>query len=129
MITGLASVGFPGTFGFIGTEMLIDGTIGVFPTVGVAVVIVSALNGIAVVHAYFRLFTGTHHASHVSLGIGARERYAVVTLTALIIIGGLVPQYNVASRHRAAVRILRERAAYSNTPVQNAAEAEHEAAN
>ncbi len=114
LVTGLASVGFPGTFGFIGTEMLVDGTIGAFsivgPIVGVAVVVVSALNGIAVVHAYFRLFTGTHHTSLVSLGIGARERFAVVTLTALIFIGGLIPQYNVSSRHRAAESILHDRA-------------------
>jgi NADH-quinone oxidoreductase subunit M len=113
MVTGLASVGFPGTFGFIGTEMLVDGAVQAFPYVGVAVVIASALNGIAVVHAYFRLFTGTQHASLVSLQIGARERFAVVTLTALILIGGLVPQYNVGSRQRAADRILRERAEVS----------------
>ena len=114
MITGLASVGFPGTFGFVGTEMLVDGAVEVFPYVGVAVVIATALNGIAVVHAYFRLFTGTRHTSLVSLGIGRREKFAVITLTALIFIGGLFPQYNVASRHRAANRILRERAAVAN---------------
>ena len=113
MVTGLASVGFPGTFGFVGTEMLVDGAVEAFPYVGVAVVITTALNGIAVVHAYFRLFTGTRHTSSVSLGIGRRERFAVVTLTALIFIGGLAPQYNVASRQRAADRILRERAAIS----------------
>jgi NADH-quinone oxidoreductase subunit M len=109
MVTGLASVGFPGTFGFVGTEMLVDGAVEAFPFVGVAIVIASAFNGIAVVHAYFRLFTGTQHRSLVSLGIGKRERFAVISLTALIFIGGLLPQYNVASRHRAAERILRER--------------------
>ena len=113
MITGLASVGFPGTFGFVGTEMLVDGAVEAFPYVGVAIVFASALNGIAVVHAYFRLFTGTRHSSLVSLGIGRRERFAVVSLTALILIGGLVPQFNVSSRHRAAVRILRQRSALS----------------
>ena len=116
MITGLASVGFPGTFGFVGTEMLVDGAVEAFPYVGVAIVFASALNGIAVVHAYFRLFTGTRHTSLVSLGIGRREKFAVVSLTALILIGGLVPQYNVSSRYRAAVRILRERSALSTRP-------------
>jgi NADH-quinone oxidoreductase subunit M len=117
MITGLASVGFPGTFGFIGTEMLVDGTVEAFPYVGVAVVITSALNGIAVVHAYFQLFTGTRHRSMVSLEIGQRERFAVVSLTALIFIGGLVPQYHVSSRHRAADRILRARSAVASGTV------------
>ena len=94
--------------------MLVDGAVEVFPYVGVAVVIASALNGIAVVHAYFRLFTGTRHTSLVSLGIGKREKFAVVSLTALIFIGGLIPQYNVSSRHRAADRILRQRAAVAS---------------
>ena len=111
MITGLASVGFPGTFGFIGTEMLVDGAVEAFPSFGVAVVIASAFNGISVVHAYFRLFTGTHHRSLVSLGIVNRERFAVSTLLLLIFIGGLIPQFNVTSRHRAADRILRIRGA------------------
>ena len=115
LLTGLASVGFPGTFGYVGTEMLVDGAVEAFPFVGVAIVIASALNGISVVHAYFRLFTGTHHKSLVSLGIGFRERFAVVTLTALILVGGLMPQYNVASRHRAADRILNGRAEISGS--------------
>lgn len=109
MLTGLASVGFPGTFGFIGSEMLVDGAVKAFPYVGVAVVFASALNGISVVKAYFRLFTGTQHRSMVSLGIVPRERFAVITLAALILIGGLMPQYNVASRFRAAQRVLRSR--------------------
>lgn len=109
LVTGLASVGFPGTFGFIGTEMLVDGAVEGFAYVGAAIIVASALNGIAVVHAYFRLFTGTHHVSLVSLGIGNRERFAVIALTTLIFMGGLIPQYNVASRERSAARLLQRR--------------------
>jgi NADH-quinone oxidoreductase subunit M len=109
LLTGLASVGFPGTFGFIGTELLIDGAVQAYPHVGVAVAIVAALNGIAVVRAYFLLFTGTRHISSVSLAIGRREQFAVLTLAVLILGGGLFPQPGVASRHRAAAEILRER--------------------
>ena len=126
MITGLASVGFPGTFGFVGTEMLVDGAIGAFPYVGVAVIVASALNGIAVVHAYFLLFTGTHHSSLLSLRIGSRERFAVITLTALIFVGGLAPQYNVASRERAASKILRERNGHANGSPHQERHAVHE---
>jgi hypothetical protein len=39
-----------------------------------------------------------------------RERYAVLTLAALILIGGLVPQPGVASRQQAAEGILKSRA-------------------
>lgn len=109
LLTGLASVGFPGTFGFVGTELLIDGAVEAYPHVGVAVALVAALNGIAVLRAYFLLFTGTRHMSNVSLQIGRRERFAVLALAALLLGGGLFPQPGVASRHRAAVQIQEER--------------------
>ena len=59
LLTGLASIGFPGTVGFIGAELLVDGAVGVYPYVGMLVVLAAALNSIAVLHAYFRLFTGS----------------------------------------------------------------------
>jgi NADH-quinone oxidoreductase subunit M len=109
VLTGLASVGFPGTFGFVGTELLVDGAVEAYPYIGVAVVVAAALNGIAVVQAYFLLFTGTQYASSVSLMIRVRERYAVLTLAAIIEIGGIFPQPWVASRHRAAEELLSQR--------------------
>ncbi|HVK19687.1 MAG TPA: proton-conducting transporter membrane subunit [Fimbriiglobus sp.] len=110
LVTGLASVGFPGTVGFVGAEMLVDGAVGADPWVGVAVIAAAALNGIAVVRAYFLLFTGRRHASGVSLGITRRERVAVLTLTALILAGGLFPQPGVSASHRAAAGLLKDRA-------------------
>lgn len=107
-LTGLASVGFPGTLGYVGAELLVDGAVEAYPYIGVAVVAAAALNGIAVVQAYFRLFTGTEYESSVSLKIRTRERFALLALAALILIGGLAPQSNVASRHRAAKEIIFE---------------------
>jgi len=109
MLTGLASVGFPGTFGFVGTELLVDGAVEAYPYVGIAVVAAAALSGIAVVRVFFLLFTGTRYTSTVSLLIGTRERIAVRTIAGLILIGGLLPQYLVASRYLAAEEILRQR--------------------
>jgi NADH-quinone oxidoreductase subunit M len=109
VLTGLASVGFPGTFGFVGSELLVDGAVKAYPHVGVAVVLAAALNGIAVVNAYFRLFTGKKYASSVSLKIRVRERYAVLALATLILIGGLIPQPNIASRFHAANVLLEHR--------------------
>lgn len=110
LLTGLASVGFPGTIGFIGIEMIVDCVVEEYPIVGAAVVIAAALNGIAIVHAYFVIFTGARHTSSVSLQIGTRERYAMLTLTAFIILGGLVPQPGVSSRYRAARELLSDHA-------------------
>lgn len=111
LLTGLASVGFPGTVGFIGTEMLVDGAVAAYPFVGVAVVIAAALNGIAMVRAYFLLFTGTRLQSAISLQIRRREQWAVVLLAALIFAGGILPQPGIASRYEAAQAIIRQRQA------------------
>jgi NADH-quinone oxidoreductase subunit M len=109
LLTGLACVGFPGTLGFISTELLVDSAVEVSPYVGIAVVTAAALNGIAVVRAYLLIFTGARHVSTVSLGIGDRERFAVLTFSALILGGGFFPQPGVTTRHRAAAAILAER--------------------
>jgi NADH-quinone oxidoreductase subunit M len=113
LLTGLGSVGFPGTLGFVAAEMLVSGAIGADLPVGVALVLVSALNGIAVVRAYFLIFTGGRHVSAVPLGITRRERFAVLTLAALILGGGLAPQPGLESRHRAAETLLEQRARQS----------------
>ncbi|MDB5339460.1 MAG: nuoM 2 [Planctomycetaceae bacterium] len=116
LLTGLASVGFPGTLGFIGTELLVDGVVEAYPYIGIAIVLAGALNGIGMVQTYFRLFTGTRYTSSVSLQISPRERFAVLALAALLLIGGLAPQSNVKSRFDAAEELLIEREAVSGSP-------------
>ncbi len=106
LVTGLASVGFPGTLGFISADLLVDGCIEADPLVGIGVIAATALNGIAVVRAYFLLFTGSRHVSSVALGLGLRERIAVLTLMSLILGGGFFPQPGISSRLRAAEEIL-----------------------
>jgi NADH-quinone oxidoreductase subunit M len=109
LLTGLASVGFPATLGFISTELLVDSAVEDNIYVGMAVVTSAALNGIAVMRAYFHLFTGSRHVSTVSLQVGPRERFALLTLTALVLGGGLFPQPGVATRWRAARLLLDQR--------------------
>jgi NADH-quinone oxidoreductase subunit M len=109
LLTGLGSVGFPGTLGYVAAEMLVDSAVGADLAIGVALVLEAALNGIAVVRVYFLIFTGSRHVSAVPLGITPRERFAVLTLAVLILGGGLYPQPGVESRHRAAEAALRER--------------------
>lgn len=109
LLTGLGCVGFPFTIGFISTELLVDSAVVASPMIGFAVVVATALNGIAVVRAYLLLFTGARHTSTVSLEISPRERISVLTLAALVLAGGLFPQPGVSSRRLAAERILEER--------------------
>lgn len=109
LLTGLASIGFPGTVGFVGIELMVEGAAAVSPIVGGAVVIATALCGIAIIRAYFRIFTGTHVTSPISLAAKPSERLAVIVLTLLILGGGLFPQPGVSSRHHAAEQLLLRR--------------------
>jgi NADH-quinone oxidoreductase subunit M len=122
LLTGLASIGFPGTVGFVGVELLVEGVVGVYPSIGMLVVVAAALNGIAVMHAYFRLFTGTSHTTAISLQARWPEWAAVMALSVCIVIGGLLPQPGVTSRYHAAVELIRrhEAGAHAGTPTRQA---------
>jgi NADH-quinone oxidoreductase subunit M len=109
VLTGLASVGFPGTLGFVATDLLVAGAVEANRYVGLAVVVATAINGISIVRAYFLLFTGARHHSTVSLQIGLRERLAILTLAAVILGGGLFPQMGLLSRSIAAIELLEQR--------------------
>ncbi|MGH7170587.1 MAG: proton-conducting transporter membrane subunit [Gemmataceae bacterium] len=109
LLTGLASVGFPGTLGFVAADLLVEGAIGVNLLAGLVVIAATALNGIAILRVYLLLFTGARHTSSVSLEIGLRERVVVLTLAALLLCGGLFPQPGIATRQRAAEDILEVR--------------------
>lgn len=109
LVTGLASIGFPGTVGFIGTELLVEGAVEVYPLVGLAVVAAAAMNGVAVVKAYFHVFTGTRHTSTVKMNCRPAERITILVMVILIIGGGLVPQPGVSSRYHAARALLENR--------------------
>lgn len=110
LITGLASVGFPGTIGFLGSEMLLDGAVQAYPLVGICVSLATALNGVAVMKAYFAIFGGRRSVGAVSLAARPRERVATLALTLLLLGGAFIPQAGVASRRHAAEELLRDRA-------------------
>ncbi|TWT40756.1 proton-conducting transporter transmembrane domain-containing protein [Botrimarina hoheduenensis] len=109
LLTGLASIGFPGTIGFIALEILIEGAVHSAPAIGVMLLIATALNGIAVMRAYFRVFTGKVHSGTINLKASPPERVAVLILSLLILGGGIFPQPGVASREHAARALLEHR--------------------
>jgi NADH-quinone oxidoreductase subunit M len=109
LLTGLAAIGFPGTIGFIAIELLVEGAVEVYPQVGTTVVIAAALNGIAILPAYFKIFTGRRASTHASLSARWPERVSVLLLTILIVGGGIAPQSSVASRYHAAIELRRHR--------------------
>lgn len=110
LVLGLACTGFPGTLGFIGQEMLVEGAVREFPALGFFVLAAAALTGLAVLRMYFSLFCG---ARSTSFGLRRmllrRERLAFGALTVLLVAGGLLPRTIVASRLEAGHAMLRER--------------------
>jgi NADH-quinone oxidoreductase subunit M len=109
---GLACTGFPGTLGFVGQELLVDGAVDAFPVMGFAVVVASALTGLAVLRMYFSLFCGRPDAKRHStryLGLTRRESWTFVALVAALIGLGLMPRPIVDSRFSASDEILRLR--------------------
>lgn len=108
----LACTGFPGTLGFIGQELLVDGAVDVFPIMGFAVVIASALTGLAVLRMYFSLFCGRPEVlAHpgLRLGLRPREAWTFVALVIALIGLGLAPRPLVDSRLNASEEVLRLR--------------------
>ena len=109
---GLACTGFPGTLGFVGQELLVDGAVDAFPVMGFAVVVASALTGLAVLRMYFSLFCGRSEAlahAGMRLGLRPREAWTFVALVLALIGLGIAPRALVDSRFAASDEILRQR--------------------
>jgi NADH-quinone oxidoreductase subunit M len=109
---GLACTGFPGTLGFIGQELLVNGAVEAFPVMGFAVVIASALTGLAVLRMYFSLFCGRpdlRTAGELRLGLTRREGVTFVAIVIVLVGFGLVPRALVDSRFAASDQVLRAR--------------------
>ncbi|HXD86455.1 MAG TPA: proton-conducting transporter membrane subunit [Urbifossiella sp.] len=106
LLTGLASVGFPCTLGYVAADLLVEGAVETHLALGIIVVLATAINGIAIVRAYLLLFTGRRHESTAPLAITGRERAMVLAVASLILGGGFVPQLLVVSRHAAAQEVL-----------------------
>lgn len=109
LITGLASIGFPGGLSFVGMELLVEGTVEVYPVVGAIIVMAAAINGVALLRAYFRIFTGTRHVATVSLAARPTERVVAIILSLLILGVGTWSGAAVHSRYHAAEALLRIR--------------------
>jgi NADH-quinone oxidoreductase subunit M len=109
LVAGLAAVGFPGTVGFFGLDLLVEGASEGSPGAGVAIVAAAALNGIGILRAYSALFLGARHPGTVNLRCRPAERLAVLALVALVLGGSIYPQSVVRSRADAARAVLESR--------------------
>jgi len=115
LLLGLACTGFPGTFGYVATELLVDGAVTKFPLVGFSVIVAGALTGLAVLRMYFALFCGRHEPSP-HLQLVPRERIVFTALATILLVFGLAPQPLVESRRLAAEQLLLRRAEATEEP-------------
>jgi NADH-quinone oxidoreductase subunit M len=118
LVLGLACTGFPGTLGFIGEELLVDGALRTRPILGMLVVLAGALTGLAVLRMYFSLFCGKS-ASGIGLPIRRREALAFASVAGILIATGIAPHPIVSSRHGASERILEQRAHHDLFPMED----------
>lgn len=106
LMTGLASIGFPGTIGFVPMELLISGSVEQGLGVCLTLAIAAMFNGIAIVRAYFALFTGKRPTTSVSLQKTPMERAGVILIALMVFLGGWFSPSMVALRHHTADRLL-----------------------
>ncbi|MEY3660068.1 MAG: NAD(P)H-quinone oxidoreductase chain 4 1 [Pseudomonadota bacterium] len=106
LITGLASVGFPGTVGFVPMELLFGGSFEEGLLSSAAIAVATMLNGIALLRAYFALFTGKRPQTSIVLTTTWRERIGIVLITLAVFGGAWLTPSVVASRHTTAEQLL-----------------------
>jgi NADH-quinone oxidoreductase subunit M len=91
LLLGLASVGLPGTLGFIGEDLLIQGSVHEFPMLALALIVATAINSITVVRAFFMLFMGT--PKHCGEQDFVRREWVIVSLVLAALVGlGIWPR-------------------------------------
>lgn len=123
LLMGLSCIGFPGTLGFVGGELLVAGAVDAFPVLGFLTVAAGALTGIAVLRMYFSLFCGKVNES-VHLRIRRREGWAFGLVVAFLMVTGVAPSLVISSRTAAGRQLLdmRRDAAGSRVPVRQEVE-------
>jgi len=119
LFSGLGTVGFPGTLGFLPLEVLTERAVSSSPAVGVGIVITIALSGFAVVRTYAFVFTGARYSSAIPLGVTRRETFTLLAMALLVFGGGLLPQALFDSRQPAARELLDQRSRHAPSgPIQ-----------
>lgn len=87
----VASVGFPGSLGFVAEDLLVHGVLEVHPLLGVLMIAATALNGIALIRALFRVFLGPVKIA-APADLRARESWVISGLAIVVFGLGVWPR-------------------------------------
>lgn len=97
LVLGLASVGLPGTLGFVAEDLLLQGALEQHPFLGLTLILGTTLNGVTIVRGFFRLFTGSRPRG-AERDLVPRERVVLTVLLGALIVAGLWPAGPLAWR-------------------------------
>ncbi|MGE0709646.1 MAG: proton-conducting transporter membrane subunit [Planctomycetota bacterium] len=106
LLCGACCVGFPATLGFVGEELVIRAVLREQPVSAAALVLATALNGMALMRAYLWLFLGPAPADlPAPPSLRPRERAVLATLGLALVLFGLRPGLLVEAGAAAAVAV------------------------
>ncbi len=91
LILGFASVGFPLTLGFVAEDLLVQGSVGEYPVLGLLLIVATALNGMTVMRCFFFLFSGSAIRSG-GPDLRPRERNALTAVILALVLAGTFPR-------------------------------------
>lgn len=101
LFMGFASVGLPLTLGFVAEDLLVQGSVEEFPVLAFALILATALNGVSVMRAFFKLFSGS--AEHIGeQDLTRREAGTLTVVMATLLLMGLFPGAAVRGLERVA---------------------------
>ncbi len=106
LILGMASVGLPGTLGYVAEDLIAHGTLDAHPWTGIAMILATAANGFNVLRCFFRIFGGPSPEGRYVWDLLLRERLALVGLVVLLIVSGIFPGPLVDTRTSVAVQLV-----------------------
>lgn len=107
-VFSIALVGFPGSLAFVSEDLLLHGLIETHPAVAIALLGVTALNGLTLLRAGVRAFLGPERSARNMDDLTGRERGIAFALALGIGLVGLAPGPLLAARRTAAERVIGE---------------------
>lgn len=108
-VLGLATIGFPGSLMFVSEDLLLHGLLGAHPIEATMLLLVTVLNGITLVRAYYQAFLGRPRRALGGVpDLLPRERAVAVGLVFVIVATGLAPSPLLAVREGVVRRLALE---------------------
>ena len=105
LLLGLASVGLPGTLGFVAEDLLVHGVLESYPGIGAVIILATAANGFSVMRAFVRTFYGPVDRDVAVSDVLPRESLVLGGAVVLLVVAGMWPRPIIDTRAPVAERL------------------------